>query len=152
MQLAPSHKLAKLQHVSVYCVQTESQCGSLDLELLHSTLQQSSSSLASDLTLYIESVVAESTGLIVSRQVLTEFVSAVTSIQNAEQKRNILQSVIAVLQPRAVTFEEQISALRLMLADLLEAEEDWSDCAKVLMAIPLDSGHRYALLFSVRVY
>jgi hypothetical protein len=31
------------------------------------------------------------------------------------------------------------------LADLLEEEEDFSEAARVLMAIPLDAGHRYVL-------
>jgi COP9 signalosome complex subunit 4 len=110
--------------------------------LLHDTLNGANASLSHDLTLFIQSVVSESTGLIVSRQVLTEFVASLPSLQNAEQKRAVLQSVLAILQPRAVTFEEQITSLRLTLADLLEAEEDWAECAKTLMAIPLDSGHR----------
>jgi COP9 signalosome complex subunit 4 len=35
----------------------------------------------------------------------------------------------------------QISALKLQLADLLEADEDWQEAAKVLMGVPLDSNN-----------
>lgn len=36
----------------------------------------------------------------------------------------------------------QVSTLRFQLADLLEEEEEWSEAAKVLMGISLDSGQR----------
>ena len=39
----------------------------------------------------------------------------------------------------------QVNILSFQLADILEAEEDWSDAAKVLMGISLDSGQRYVL-------
>ncbi|KAI9329552.1 PCI domain-containing protein [Obelidium mucronatum] len=44
---------------------------------------------------------------------------------------------------RQVAFEEQIALVRFSLADILEATQDWSDAAKVLMQVPLDSGHRH---------
>jgi len=46
------------------------------------------------------------------------------------------------VQPRLTRFEEQATFLRYQLADLLEEEEDFSEAARVLMAIPLDAGHR----------
>jgi COP9 signalosome complex subunit 4 len=109
--------------------------------LLHQTLKQSSS-LTADLHAFLQAVVAESTGLIVSRQVLSETVAALATLTDADIQKQVLQNAVAVLQPRAVTFEEQITALRMLLADLLEKDEDWAGCAQTLMAIPLDSGHR----------
>lgn len=38
--------------------------------------------------------------------------------------------------------------LRLQLADLLEAEEDWLEAAKVLTTVPLESPGMYALAAS----
>jgi COP9 signalosome complex subunit 4 len=35
-----------------------------------------------------------------------------------------------------------VNSLRFQLADLLEIEEDWSEAARVLMGISLDSGQR----------
>lgn len=37
---------------------------------------------------------------------------------------------------------DQVNLLRFQLADLLEEEEEWSDAARVLMGISLDSGQR----------
>ena len=44
------------------------------------------------------------------------------------------------LQPRVVSFEEQVTTLREHLASLLEQEEDWSRAAQTLAGIDLDSG------------
>jgi COP9 signalosome complex subunit 4 len=46
------------------------------------------------------------------------------------------------LEIRAISFEDQISVVRLQLADLYEKEKEWSKACEVLMQIPLDSGHR----------
>jgi COP9 signalosome complex subunit 4 len=36
----------------------------------------------------------------------------------------------------------QVNSLRFQLADLLEEDEEWSEAARVLMGISLDSGQR----------
>lgn len=63
-------------------------------------------------------------------------------IANRDTRRQMLEHALELLQPRVLSFEEQASSLRMQLATLLEAEEDWNEAARVLLAIPLDSGHR----------
>lgn len=46
------------------------------------------------------------------------------------------------LQPRVVSFEEAVTALRESLAELLVAQERWANAAQVLAAIDLESGAR----------
>lgn len=46
------------------------------------------------------------------------------------------------MQPRAVSYEEQVGALREQLAALYEAREEWSKAAQSLAGIDLDSGMR----------
>lgn len=76
--------------------------------LLQSTLA-SSSRLPSDLTLYVQAAIQESTGLVVSRQVVAEFVKAVKSgIANPETRKAVIEQVLNVLQPRIVIYEEQV--------------------------------------------
>jgi len=41
-----------------------------------------------------------------------------------------------------VAFEEQVSVIRVNLAKLYEGEEEWKEAAKILIAIPLDTGQR----------
>lgn len=63
-------------------------------------------------------------------------------IADRDTRRQLLEDALEQLQPKALSFEEQASSLRMQLASLLEAEEDWNEAARVLLAIPLDSGHR----------
>ena len=49
-------------------------------------------------------------------------------------------STLDKLQPRVVSYEEQVTAIREQLADVLIDEEDWNQAAKTLAGIDLDSG------------
>ena len=50
------------------------------------------------------------------------------------------RSTLERMQPRVVSYEEAVMAVREQLAELLEGEEDWAGAAKVLAGIDLDSG------------
>ncbi|GES96870.1 COP9 signalosome complex subunit 4 [Rhizophagus clarus] len=98
--------------------------------------------LADNLEAFVEHIVQEQVGLVISRQVLSDFVQGVDKISNPEIKKRVLHFALNKVQPRVVSFEEQISTLREKLAEIYENEEDWVEAAKVLQGIPLDSGHR----------
>ncbi|GAC93938.1 hypothetical protein PHSY_001506 [Pseudozyma hubeiensis SY62] len=66
----------------------------------------------------------------------------IPAIADRDTRRQLLENALDQLQPRVISFEEQASSLRMQLASLLEAEEDWNEAARVLLAVPLDSGHR----------
>jgi hypothetical protein len=51
-------------------------------------------------------------------------------------------SALEKVQPRAVSYEEQVSAVREQLAALYEGQEEWSKAAHALAGIDLDSGMR----------
>ena len=51
-------------------------------------------------------------------------------------------STLEKVQPRAVSYEEQVSAIREQLAALYEGQEEWSKAAQALAGIDLDSGMR----------
>ncbi|RIB09653.1 PCI domain-containing protein [Gigaspora rosea] len=98
--------------------------------------------LATDLEKFVDHIVQEQVGLVITRQILTEFVQGIDKIENSTIKKRVLNFALNKVQPRIVSFEEQISTIREKLAEILEAEEDWLEAAKVLQGIPLDSGHR----------
>jgi COP9 signalosome complex subunit 4 len=83
-------------------------------------------------------------GVVVARQVLGEVVKDLQGGKIADQglRKQAIEQTLETIQPRLVSYEEQATALRLQLADLLEEEEDWSGAAKVLMGISMDSGNR----------
>ncbi|GLB33845.1 putative PCI domain containing protein [Lyophyllum shimeji] len=103
------------------------------------------SAVVADLHKLVDTVVnQDSVGLVVGRQVLSELVKILGegSIKDVELRKRVVQDTLTTVQPRIVSYEEQVNTLRFQLADLLEEEEEWSEAARVLMGISLDSGQR----------
>ena len=90
---------------------------------------------------FVEHVTSEEAPLVVSRQVLQELAAGLPSLP-AEQLKELGAWTLERIAPRAASFEEQASTIRERLAEVYEAEEDWSAAAKMLAGIPLDSGIR----------
>ncbi|KAJ8659511.1 hypothetical protein O0I10_004876 [Lichtheimia ornata] len=92
---------------------------------------------------YIQCVLNEQVGLVVARQLLSEFITLFNErVDDNEVKKQVLTFAIELAQPRSVSFEEQLSQLRENLAKVYEDEEDYLEAAKALQSIQLDSGHR----------
>ncbi|KAG6844911.1 hypothetical protein H0H87_002610 [Tephrocybe sp. NHM501043] len=107
------------------------------------------STLVADLHKLVNTVVnQDSIGLVVGRQVLSELVKILGegSIKDVELRKRVVKDTLDTVQPRIVSYEEQVNALRFQLADLFEEEEDWSEAARVLMGISLESGQRHVWL------
>ncbi|KAJ3005032.1 COP9 signalosome complex subunit 4 [Thoreauomyces humboldtii] len=106
--------------------------------------------------------VAESTGLVTSRQILQDFISLLAQAKSgngmeedrvASVVRELWEVTLAVIETRTVAFEDQISKVREMLGTLYEEAEEWEEAAKMLQGIPLDSGHRIVSdEFKLRIY
>ncbi|KAG0224609.1 PCI domain-containing protein [Mortierella sp. GBAus27b] len=115
-------------------------------DLLATILQNSADEAATRQRLehFITAATEDPAGLVLSRQILTDFTGAVDSATtiSAENKKGIYKHALDKVQGRVVSFEEQVSAIRTHLATIYEDEEDWTEAAQVLMGIPLDSGHR----------
>ncbi|KAI0638191.1 hypothetical protein C8Q77DRAFT_1070498 [Trametes polyzona] len=115
---------------------------SLLLEILS---REDQSNLHADIHTLVDNVVnQESVGLVISRGIISELVKALSEgkIRDTEQRKRIVEDILSIIQPRIVSYEEQVNSLRFQLADILEEEEQWSDAAKVLTGISLDSGQR----------
>ncbi|KAK9694751.1 hypothetical protein K7432_013296 [Basidiobolus ranarum] len=109
----------------------------------------------SSLKTFVSSILEENVGLVVSRQVLFELSEGLEKISTDVAKGTMIFA-LEKMQPRIVSFEEQISIMREKLALIYENEEDWSEAARILQGIPLDSGHRaisddYKLKIYVRI-
>ncbi|KAF8974531.1 hypothetical protein BDZ97DRAFT_1647133 [Flammula alnicola] len=115
------------------------------ISLIPEILSQSGPNVAKDLHTLVDTVVnQDSVGLVVGRQVLSELVKILGegAIKDVDLRKRVVEDTLATVQPRIVSYEEQVNSLRFQLADLLEDEEEWSDAARVLMGISLDSGQR----------
>ncbi|EIW61954.1 uncharacterized protein TRAVEDRAFT_27385 [Trametes versicolor FP-101664 SS1] len=107
--------------------------------------QEDQSNLHAEIHTLIDNAVnQESVGLVISRGILSELVKALSEgkVRNTEQRKRIVEDTLSIVQPRIVSYEEQVNSLRFQLADILEEEEQWSDAARVLTGISLDSGQR----------
>ncbi|KAI9082136.1 hypothetical protein K1719_035876 [Acacia pycnantha] len=62
--------------------------------------------------------------------------------EKEEAQKEIAHYALAQIQPRVVSFEEQVLIIREKLAELYESEKEWSKAAQMLSGIDLDSGMR----------
>lgn len=101
--------------------------------------------LTTNLTSFLDAILAESVSLVITRPVLADFVARLESIQDIQARKEVLTFALEKVHPRAVSFEEQASAIREKLADIYEEEGDHKAAARALQGIMLESGQRYVL-------
>jgi len=94
-----------------------------------------------DLESFVTHMLDERTPLVISRTLLHAFAVSLPKLP-AETHKQIGHFALEKIQPRVVAFEEQVSIIRVDLAKLYEEEEEWKEAAKILIAIPLDTGQR----------
>ncbi|KAJ7507847.1 hypothetical protein B0H11DRAFT_2153410 [Mycena galericulata] len=120
--------------------------GAAFIALIHEILARTDqAAVVPDLHALVDTVVNhDSVGLVVGRQVLSELVKILGEgvVKNPELRKTLVEDTLATIQPRIVSYEEQVNVLRFQLADILEEEEEWSEAARVLMGTSLDSGQR----------
>lgn len=90
---------------------------------------------------FIDHMLSDDVPLVVSRQLLQSFAEELGRLAPETQKE-IAHYILAQIQPRVVSFEEQVLVIREKLAELYESEEQWSKAAQMLSGIDLDSGMR----------
>lgn len=116
-------------------------------EAYNSTLSEiinsfSGSNLAANLVGYVRSILSENIGVIASRPLLYAFVERYRNLQDNEVKIEAGNEIIQLLAPKTVSFEQQDTDLKFALADAYEADEDFTNSAKTLQVITLDSSQR----------
>ncbi|EFJ33725.1 hypothetical protein SELMODRAFT_165253 [Selaginella moellendorffii] len=90
---------------------------------------------------FVNHMVSDEVPLVISRQVLQTFAQDLGKLE-AEAHKQIAQYALAQIQPRVVSFEEQVCLIRERLAELYEIEEEWTKSAQMLSGIDLDTGIR----------
>lgn len=82
---------------------------------------------------YVESIVNENVSLVISRQLLSEAAKAV-SLQPSGLSKDLCHFILERVQPRVVSFEEQICWIRQHLSSLYENQHMWREAAQVLVS------------------
>lgn len=86
-------------------------------------------------------VVNDQVSLVISRQILTEICVQLTKLPDNEAA-SISHFTLDRVQPRVISFEEQVATIRQHLASIYERQEQWREAASVLGLIPLETGQR----------
>lgn len=77
----------------------------------------------------------------ISRQLLTDV--GVHMAQLPDQVSKLISHfALDKVQPRVISFEEQVANIRQHLAQIYEREENWREAANVLVGIPLETGQK----------
>ncbi|KAG6608525.1 COP9 signalosome complex subunit 4, partial [Cucurbita argyrosperma subsp. sororia] len=90
---------------------------------------------------FIDHILSDEVPLVVSRRLLQILAQDLGNLEVAAQKETA-HYILVLIQPRVVSFEEQVLILREKLAELYETEQQWSKAARMLSGIDLDSGMR----------
>ena len=102
--------------------------------------------------LFVEAIINERVSLVISRQVLNDVSMQLNKLPDEESKQ-LSQFTLDKLQPRVVSFEEQVAGIRQHLADIYERSQMWRDAALVLVGIPLESGQKqYSIDYKLTTY
>jgi COP9 signalosome complex subunit 4 len=80
--------------------------------------------------------------VVTARPLLGQFVSALANVQKSQVKIEVGTRAIELLAPKVVSYEEQDTNLKYLVADAYEAEEDYTQSAKTLEKVPVESSQR----------
>ena len=102
--------------------------------------------------LFIEAIVNENVSLVISRQILTEFGNHLTKLPD-DVAKIVSHFTLDKVQPRNISFEEQVAGIRQHLAGIYERNQCWKDAANVLVGIPLETGQKqYTVDYKLETY
>ncbi|XP_065158268.1 COP9 signalosome complex subunit 4 [Atheta coriaria] len=108
--------------------------------------------LIEGLKLFIDAIVNENVSLIISRQLLSDLSLNLTRLPDNISKE-VAHYTLDKVQPRVISFEEQVSMIRQHLGNIYENEQKWRDAANVLVGIPLETGQKqYSVDYKLETY
>ncbi|KAF2899456.1 hypothetical protein ILUMI_06717 [Ignelater luminosus] len=120
--------------------------------MLETILTDSGNDLVECLQIFIEAIVNENVSLVISRQILTDVSSHLVKLPDGISKA-VSHYTLEKVQPRVISFEEQVASIRQHLADIYERHQNWREAASVLVGIPLETGQKqYTVDYKLETY
>ncbi|XP_014663387.1 PREDICTED: COP9 signalosome complex subunit 4-like [Priapulus caudatus] len=108
--------------------------------------------LATSLQAFVDAMAHDSMSLMISRSLLTHFCSELSKLPDSVSKQ-ISDYTLEKLQPRVISFEEQVASIRQHLSIIYEKEQQWRNAATVLVGIPLETGQKqYSVDYKLKTY
>ncbi|KAF8449784.1 PCI domain-containing protein [Terfezia claveryi] len=139
---ADAEVLTSLSSIESSTVSQADKVNQFSILLTRITTESLPDKLVPNMLAFVDSVLAESVGIVASRPILGVFVSAVEALPDLQARKAICVYTTEKLRPRIVSFEEQDSKLREILATVYETEDDNAEAAKALQGITLESSQR----------
>jgi len=109
--------------------------------ILLSVLKLKGAELIDGLKTFVETVANENVSLVISRQILSEFCNHLSQLSDDVSKQ-VAHYTLEKVQPRVVSFEEQVGQIRQNLANIYEREQNWREAANILVGIPLETAQK----------
>lgn len=114
--------------------------------------QNDPSNLRQGLEAFLIAALDEGLGIVDAKAILSVFAEKIPTFDRSVAK-DVAKIALTRMQTRIVSFEEQVTSIRLALSKILEAEEKWRASAEVLCGIPLESGQKiYESQFKMQIY
>ncbi|XP_063698827.1 COP9 signalosome complex subunit 4 [Culicoides brevitarsis] len=120
--------------------------------LLDQVMTNTGNELIETLKLFIEAIVNENVSLVISRQILTDIGNQFVRLPD-DVSKVVSHFTLEKVQPRVISFEEQVASIRQNLSQIYEREENWKEAANVLGQIPLETGQKqYTTDYKLETY
>lgn len=110
-------------------------------QLLKTVLTNTGQELIDGLRLFVEAIVNEHVSLVISRQILNDVGSELSKLPD-DLSKMLSHFTLEKVNPRVISFEEQVAGIRFHLANIYERNQQWRDAATVLVGIPLETGQK----------
>jgi COP9 signalosome complex subunit 4 len=100
----------------------------------------------------IDLLINESVGLVISRQLFSDLCSSLSHL-TIEDAKMIANYALEKIQPRAISFEDQVTSYRQLLSNIYENEGEFKRAANMLSGIPLETSQKhYQSDFKLKTY
>lgn len=101
---------------------------------------------------FVDLLINESVGLVISRQLFTDLCSMLNML-STDTAKSIANYALEKIQPRAISFEDQVTSYRQFLSEIYENEGEWKKAANMLSGIPLETSQKqYQNDFKLKTY
>ena len=98
--------------------------------------------MVANFNIFVDATLRESVGIVIARPILGNFVETLSNLVDNDLKIDAGQYALTALQSRVVSFEEQDALLREIVAEAFTEQENYTEAAKTLQGIQLESSQR----------
>ncbi|XP_075260586.1 COP9 signalosome complex subunit 4-like [Convolutriloba macropyga] len=100
----------------------------------------------------VDILVNEDMSVVTSRQQLSELVNCLQAVDNVLIVKSVGLYALEKMQPRVLSFEDQVASLRQHLASIYEKEHNWRQAASILVGIKFDGQKKYTSEYKMETY